>query len=185
MARGSAHATAKTERNVVGDNLRDKRRNLYDVAAQLYSKEGLAASSVVLPIMNNKSSIVPQYFAGLKTRLARQLKPIAFLLEGRAQIGLRRQVFFANQPGYDTHGGQPEDRSALLSELAQALKAFQDAVAALGLANDVTAFTLSEFGRTFKPAANRGTDHGWAAMRSLPVAQSTVAISTGCCLRRP
>ncbi len=32
---------------------------------------------------------------------------------------------------------------------------------ALGLANNVTTFTLSEFGRTFKPASNQGTDHGW------------------------
>ncbi len=34
-------------------------------------------------------------------------------------------------------------------------------MAALGLSGSVTVFTLSEFGRTFKPAANAGTDHGW------------------------
>jgi uncharacterized protein (DUF1501 family) len=27
----------------------------------------------------------------------------------------------------------------------------------------VTTFTLSEFGRTFKPASNQGTDHGWGS----------------------
>ena len=35
------------------------------------------------------------------------------------------------------------------------------AMTALGLAQNVTTFTLSDFGRTFKPAANSGTDHGW------------------------
>jgi uncharacterized protein (DUF1501 family) len=32
---------------------------------------------------------------------------------------------------------------------------------ALGLARNVTLFTLSDFGRTLKPASNMGTDHGW------------------------
>ena len=45
--------------------------------------------------------------------------------------------------------------------MSQALLAFQNAMDALGLANNVTAFTLSDFGRTFKPAASGGTDHGW------------------------
>ncbi|MEP7084551.1 MAG: DUF1501 domain-containing protein, partial [Betaproteobacteria bacterium] len=31
----------------------------------------------------------------------------------------------------------------------------------LGVANNVTAFTLSDFGRTFKPAAGQGSDHAW------------------------
>ena len=52
-------------------------------------------------------------------------------------------------------------QGALLGELSQAVKAFQDAMTALGVANNVTTFTLSEFGRTFKPASNQGTDHGW------------------------
>ena len=34
-------------------------------------------------------------------------------------------------------------------------------MAALGLGKNVTSFTLSDFGRTWKPAANKGTDHGW------------------------
>lgn len=34
-------------------------------------------------------------------------------------------------------------------------------MSALGMSNNVTLFTLSDFGRAFKPAANNGTDHGW------------------------
>lgn len=49
----------------------------------------------------------------------------------------------------------------LLNDLALANKAFQDAMNALGLGDAVTTFTISDFGRTFKPAANSGTDHGW------------------------
>jgi uncharacterized protein (DUF1501 family) len=137
------------------------RANLYDDVAQILAEEGLAASSVVFPILNNPQSIVAPHFASLNTPVGRQLKVIAMLIEGRAQTGVRRQVFFASQGTYDTHGGQAGLHHVLLDELSRALAAFDAAMSALGVSSQVTTFTLSEFGRTFKPAANAGTDHGW------------------------
>jgi uncharacterized protein (DUF1501 family) len=141
--------------------LAQQQTNVYDVVAQLLSEEGLAASSVVFPILQNKNSIVPPFFAGLDTQVAAQFRTIAQLIEGRAQTGLRRQVFFVQQGGYDTHGNQVANQAPLLDEFAHGVGAFQSALGALGVANNVTTFTLSDFGRTFKPAANAGTDHGW------------------------
>jgi len=135
--------------------------NLYDTVAQLYAQEGMAASSVVFPVLQNKNSVVTPFFDPLDTDIARQLKTIAQLIEGRAQTQMRRQVFYAHQWGYDTHGSQPTLQAGLLGDFSAALKAFGDAMAALGVGDGVTAFTLSEFGRTFKPASNQGTDHGW------------------------
>ena len=74
---------------------------------------------------------------------------------------MKRQVFYVNQGGYDTHANQAGAQQALLRDLSNALKVFNDAIVAINLANNVTTFTLSDFGRTFKPAANLGTDHGW------------------------
>jgi uncharacterized protein (DUF1501 family) len=37
----------------------------------------------------------------------------------------------------------------------------RNSLEALGLADSVTAFTIPDFGRTFKPAASAGTDHRW------------------------
>ena len=135
--------------------------NVYDGVAKRYSKEGLAASSVVYPILQNSASVVPQFFAGLDSSVARQLKTVARLIEGRAQTQLKRQVFYVNQSGYDTHAAQVPHHHQLLGDLAQALEAFQGAMTALGTVNDVTTFTLSDFGRTLKPASAWGTDHGW------------------------
>jgi uncharacterized protein (DUF1501 family) len=135
--------------------------NDYDRVAKLYSKEGLAAASVVYPILQNSASIVPQFFAGLDTSVARQLKTVALLIEGRQQTQLKRQVFYVNQGGYDTHAAQLPHHQQLLGDLAPALAAFQAAMTALGTVNDVTTFTLSDFGRTLKPASALGTDHGW------------------------
>ena len=137
------------------------RGNIYDAVAQLYAEESLASSSVASPILLNASSLVRPAFAQLSSGVAQQLLNVALMIEGRAQTMLRRQVFFVRHAGYDTHGGQPGPHRQLLGDLARALLAFQEAMAALGLGDRVTTFTLSDFGRTFKPAAGAGTDHGW------------------------
>jgi uncharacterized protein (DUF1501 family) len=141
--------------------LAQSRSNIYDTVAQLYAQEGLAASSVVAPILQNSASVVTPLFANLNTSISRQLKTVAQLIEGRAQTKMRRQVFYVNQGGYDTHGQQASVQQTLLGDLSVAIKAFEDALAALGMSNNATLFTLSEFGRTFKPASSAGTDHGW------------------------
>lgn len=141
--------------------LAQNRSNTYDSVAQLYAQEGLAASSVVAPILQNSASVVTPLFANLNTSISRQLNTVAKLIEGRAQTKMRRQVFYVAQGGYDTHGQQATLQQTLLGDLSAAIKAFEDALSALGLTNNVTLFTLSEFGRTFKPASNAGTDHGW------------------------
>lgn len=135
--------------------------NAYDAAAQLYSEEGLAASSVVYPIFQNQASIVRPFFANLNSDVANKMRTVAQLIEGRAQTNMRRQVFYVDQGGYDTHGSQLSYHNGLLGDMSQAITAFQGAMAALGLTDNVTTFTMSEFGRTFKPAASAGTDHGW------------------------
>jgi uncharacterized protein (DUF1501 family) len=136
------------------------RPNTYDDVAQLLAEEGLAASSVVLPIVQNRASVVPPFFFLLNSSIAVQLQTVAQLIEGRGQTQLKRQMFYVQQGGYDTHGNQAADQGSNLGDLAQAIDAFQKALSALGIANNVTTFTLAEFGRTFKPT-NNGTDHGW------------------------
>jgi uncharacterized protein (DUF1501 family) len=135
--------------------------NVYDRVAKGYSEAGFAAASTVYPILQNPASIVPQFFDALDTSVARQLRTVALMIEGREQTELKRQVFYVNQSGYDTHAAQLPLHFKLLSDLSQALDAFQGAMTALGTVDDVTTFTLSDFGRTLKPASARGTDHGW------------------------
>src|SRR4029079_18689592 len=83
------------------------------------------------------------------------------IIKARASVGLQRQIFFASIGGFDTHNGQLGAQQSLFTEMSQAMKAFYDATVELGVANGVTTFTLSDFGRTFQPAAGAGTDHAW------------------------
>lgn len=94
--------------------------------------------------------------------LAQQLKIVARIIGARQALGARRQVFFVSQNGYDNHTGLNDTHPALLRELGQSLAVFQQALTALGVADQVTTFTASEFGRTLGSNGN-GSDHGWGS----------------------
>jgi uncharacterized protein (DUF1501 family) len=93
--------------------------------------------------------------------LAAQLKTVANVMSVRSQLGLTRQIFFCDFGGFDTHGQQLETQQALLQQLSQAVLAFYQATQELGIAQDVTTFTASEFGRTLNPSGTDGSDHAW------------------------
>lgn len=99
------------------------------------------------------------------TSIGRQLKQVANLISLRSTLGMTRQIFFCSLGGFDTHNAQLTGQATLLQQLSQAMKAFYDATVTLGVEQQVTAFTLSDFGRTLQPAgsgaAQVGSDHGW------------------------
>src|SRR5579884_1984684 len=90
------------------------------------------------------------------TELAAQLRLMARLIKG----GAGARVFYARQTGYDTHSGQLGVHAGLLGELAGAVRAFLDDLAAAKVAERVVVLCFSEFGRTVQENASAGTDHG-------------------------
>ncbi|MCA0176156.1 MAG: DUF1501 domain-containing protein [Proteobacteria bacterium] len=93
--------------------------------------------------------------------LSAQLYQIARLIANNAQVQGNRQMYFASQGGYDTHGQQLGAHADLLRELGDALNCFHTAMQNLGLDGVVTSFTQSDFGRTLAPNGSDGTDHAW------------------------
>jgi uncharacterized protein (DUF1501 family) len=93
--------------------------------------------------------------------LASQLKQVAQVIAARSALGIGRQIFFCSAGGFDTHSDQLNTQVGLFSQLSPAMAAFYAATEELGVASNVTAFTLSEFSRTFQPGSNGGTDHAW------------------------
>lgn len=94
--------------------------------------------------------------------LGNQLKMVARLIRGRETLNLRRQVFFVSVGGFDTHTNQVAAQGTLLQELSQGLDAFYKATVEMSVAESVTAFTASDFARTF-PTNGTGSDHGWGS----------------------
>jgi uncharacterized protein (DUF1501 family) len=111
---------------------------------------------------------LPMFAAFPDTGLGQQMRMTARLIAARGQLGLNRQVFFCAAGGYDTHGGQigaqaeVGTHAELLAELDGAVVAFYNCMVQLGIADAVTTFTASDFGRTYV-SNGEGSDHGWGA----------------------
>nr|WP_229496590.1 DUF1501 domain-containing protein [Massilia polaris] len=95
--------------------------------------------------------------------LADQLKLVARMIAAAPALGTKRQVFFVSLGGFDNHDGMATDHPVLMSRVGDALAAFYAATTELSVADKVTSFTASDFGRTLTGNAN-GSDHGWGSM---------------------
>ena len=91
-----------------------------------------------------------------------QLKMVARLIKGRSTLGAKRQVFFVSLGGFDLHDNLIAQQPALLDRVSAAMTAFYNATVEMGVANQVTAFTASDFGRTLASNGD-GSDHGWGS----------------------
>lgn len=136
------------------------RTNLLEQAyAQVHDtlREGAAVlNAAILP----ESAVGPAPGGG-QSPLANQLQTVARVIGARGALGVRRQVFYVEVGGFDTHGGQVARHAALLTELNAALGYFDSALGTLGLRSSVVLATSSEFGRHLVTNGD-GTDHGWA-----------------------
>jgi len=104
------------------------------------------------------------------TTLGNQLLQVAKVIKFNASspaLGLNRQIFFCQLGGFDTHQGQVTTQGNLMTQVGQAIAAFHTATVELGVEEQVTAFTLSDFGRTLQPAGTGagtvGSDHAWGS----------------------
>jgi uncharacterized protein (DUF1501 family) len=101
------------------------------------------------------------------TGIGRQLEQAARMIQlstTTSGLDINRQIFFCQLGGFDTHAYQLGTHAALLSQLATAVGAFYDEMQALKVGEQVTTFTMSDFGRTLKAngtGAAVGSDHAW------------------------
>ena len=83
-------------------------------------------------------------------------------LKGIAQVHLAdlgTRVFYAQLPGFDTHGAQIATQSGLLSNLANSVTDFFNDLREHDASENVVMMIFTEFGRRIRDNGN-GTDHG-------------------------
>jgi uncharacterized protein (DUF1501 family) len=103
--------------------------------------------------------------------IGRRMRFFAQTLPYYKASGSTRQVYFTEWGSFDTHANQRnsnntsgnDDQDTQLAQLADALAAFDQAITAAGMANEVAVFVTSEFNRTLDPAAGFGSDHAWGS----------------------
>ena len=141
-------ADSAMSRGRPGSRLRRSRR-LESVAAD--SKRALEDAFKGVAAIN--TSFAPESFSA-------DLAEVARIIAARRRLRVRRQLFFVQFDGWDHHHQLRQSLSVLLPELSRGLAAFRDALVELGVFDDVTTFTTSEFGRSLESNGS-GSDHGW------------------------
>ena len=97
-----------------------------------------------------------------QSQLGTQLRTVARLIAVRDELQMKRQIFFVAAGGFDSHDNQNDDQPGLLGGISDAIAAFHAATVELGVADSVTTFTQSDFGRTLTSNGD-GTDHAWGS----------------------
>ncbi len=134
--------------------------------ANLLSQTYLTKKKQALDAYNSfasaTSAALPGNISFPTTQVGNSLKMIAQTIQGRAALGATRQTFFVLYGGWDHHDDVITNQAAMLPVISQAIGTFYSALTAMGIANQVTLFTASDFGRTLT-SNSRGSDHAWGS----------------------
>jgi len=131
-------------------------------------------SAIMRRAMNTNSQLIEQlasvsvpparYVDG--NALAQQLSTAARIIAAHGQLGgaggVKRQVFFVSMGGFDLHDNFQGTHPVLLGKLAAAMAQLDNDLRDMGMLDQVTAFTASDFGRTLTSNGD-GSDHGWGS----------------------
>jgi uncharacterized protein (DUF1501 family) len=127
------------------------------IAKRSIDSEGVV--SAALSPINLATSFTP---ASGRNSLVEQLRIVARLIAARQTLGMKRQVFMVSMGGFDLHDNLITNQARLMGQLDFAMDAFYRATVELGVADKVTTFTGSDFGRTLSSNGD-GSDHGWGS----------------------
>jgi uncharacterized protein (DUF1501 family) len=94
--------------------------------------------------------------------LAESLRMIARTIASRKGLGVKRQIFYVSFGNFDYHDELINAQYRDLSDFSSSIGSFYQAMEELGVTNQVTTFTMSDFARTLTSNGN-GTDHAWGS----------------------
>ena len=133
----------------------ESRSNVFEAELNRVSSRAVGAELQVTAAL---AGVPAQPFPA--TPLGQQLAMVARMIGAHDALSQKRQIFFVQAGGYDLHGDLLNEHSSRMKELGDAMAAFYQATAAMGVAGNVTTFTASDFGRALQ-SNGRGADHGW------------------------
>jgi len=188
--------------SILGSNIESSTNLQTKAYAQIFQHSIAQAESLTTALLTNASApwltrfntsiTTPNGGSTFTSGLMSQMRMVARLIDlgsrsaASGGLGMKRQIFFIQVGGYDTHTSQTDnqgstttnnakvilgDHANRLADLSKTMNALYQAMSDIGrpvgspagtalLKDSVTAFTASDFSRTF-PANGYGSDHGW------------------------
>lgn len=152
---GSAACAAELRALITQSSAQSLENEYATVTRRSLDTEALITSAV------NSAPVLTTIF-NTSNSLAMQLQMVAKLIASRSTLGVTRQVFLVSMSGFDLHDNLTSAHPTLMTSVSEAMRSFHDATVELGIANNVTTFTASDFGRTLTSNGD-GSDHGWGS----------------------
>jgi len=134
--------------------------NLFEDQLGVVTGRSITANEQLRATIPGASTLIPAIPAN--NGLASQLNVVARIIAARGALGMGRQVFFVSLGGFDHHDFLLTQHADRLTQVNAAVDAFYAWLVQLGVQNDVTLFTASDFGRTLTSNGD-GSDHGWGS----------------------
>src|SRR5581483_11526799 len=156
---GFGGANGQVRYQAVQDLLNLPHQNLFEAEFAKITNRAITNNALLTSALDNVTINTP---FPANSSLGDQLKMIAKIIAARDALGMRSQIFFCSVNGFDTHSNELNTQANLLGELSQCMNAFYQATKELSIADRVTLFTASDFGRTFQ-ANGSGADHAWGS----------------------
>ncbi len=91
---------------------------------------------------------------------SRELLMVARAISAANTLGMKRQTFFIEYGGWDHHDDVLKNMAKMVPVLSKGMASLHSAMTEIGMENNVTTFTASDFGRTLT-SNGKGSDHGW------------------------
>jgi len=115
------------------------------------------AQAVFVEALQTSPTLSTQFSPG---NFSQSLRQIARVIGARDALGATHQTFFVTVGGWDHHDDVLDNQANMLPAISAGLQEFRDALVELGVFDEVTTFTTSDFGRTLT-SNGKGSDHGW------------------------
>lgn len=141
---GAKSAAEQTYRKVLRRAFAEEAKRSYETAEDFAAGFDATTINTAFPSSNSGNDLLA----------------VAKSIAARDTFGHKRQLFFVKTGGFDNHGELLDSQTSLLGNLDAILKAFWDAMNEIGMQDNVTLFTCSDFGRTLR-SNGQGTDHAW------------------------
>ncbi len=144
-------------KRMVDDLLAVRQRNIFRREYSRRLRAAIDARAVFVDALGASTTpttaFSPNYFS-------QSLNQIARVIGARDALGATRQTFFVTVGGWDHHDDVLDNQANMLPAISAGLSEFRDAMVELGVFDNVTTFTTSDFGRTLT-SNGKGSDHGW------------------------
>lgn len=150
----------QTYRNLTGNaSARDGASANYQFLARTAVAANASSEQILKLAQARRSGVTYPQGQGPQSQLTASLQTVAALIAG----GLPARIYYVFQGGYDTHAGQKARHDQLMTQLGEAVAAFQKDLGQQGNSRRVLTMVFSEFGRRVRENFSQGTDHGAAA----------------------